>query len=195
MNIPGFTAGISLYKTKRHYRLGVSASGVSPLGPQDSLAPNAFVTPAGCSIRTGSHYPAEISDCSFLSGGTGKACCDVNGYQGCCGGCWTKPVDSACGECCVAPQRCCEGTCVGKDEPDPCLPGEMCCEGGCIPVTNNPAHCGECGKKCLQYQKCVNSRCCYPQDIIAVIALLLCIPTFGAGCETIYEQLQQEACP
>ena len=198
MNIPGFTAGISVYKTKLHYRLGVSASGVSPLSPPNSQT---FVTPAGC-------YPVKINDCPFPgSPAYLKQCCDQEGTHGCCGGCWINPVDSACGECCSLPATCCEGTCVQPGDPDPCGPGQKCCAGTC--ATSNPSskcctdvgadpeHCGHCGHKCNQWQNCVNGECCYSLGAIAEIAFLICIATFGAGCQTIYEQLQKElpVCP
>ena len=200
MNIPGFTAGISVYKTKLHYRLGVSASGVSPLSSQHFQAANAFVTPAGCD-------PVEVGSCPLGGPSYLKGCCDAEGFQGCCGGCWTTPVDSSCGECCPPGARCCEGTCLFPGDEDPCGPGWKCCAGTCAVnnpssqcctnVTEDPEHCGDCGHKCNQWQQCANGKCCYPLGIIAVIALFLCIPTFGAGCQTIYEQLQKElpVCP
>jgi hypothetical protein len=206
VNIPGFTAGISLYKTKLHYRLGVGASGVSTLGPQDSYAPNAFVTPMGlpsCCGAKGGCVPPRTTP-----GGPGGACnsdelacCDINGLVGCCAGCFTQPNESSCGMCCMPPGQCLCGACVMPGE-NPCAPGQMCCAGACVQVTNNREHCGSCGNKCSSFQQCVTGKCCFPQDELMGLAVLICGiaaemgKNWGPDCvTTIYEGLETYACP
>jgi hypothetical protein len=172
--MPGFTAGSSVYKTRMHYRLGVGASGAL-----HSHISDVFVTPAVCKATKACPDP----------------CCIDGVLHGCCvGGTVCKDSKGNCTECCHPPGRCCNGNCIQPGE-NPCPAGQLCCTKGCVDVSTDPEHCGDCSTKCRQYQQCVNGQCCYPRSVIAEVAIILCIGTLGVGCETIYEQLLQEACP
>lgn len=170
MTIPGFTAESSVYKTRMHYRLGVGAPSASHPHSHDSHISDVFVTPAGvCTPSKRCHNPC----CVY---GAWSECCDPDAV--------CKDSDGNCTQCCRPPKKCCAGTCNGNN------PSSQCCTS----VSTDPENCGDCGNQCQQGQNCVNGQCCYPQELIIVLALLLC---WGIGCQSIYEQLLQEypVCP
>lgn len=178
--MPGFTAGSSIYKTKMHYRLGIGASGALHLRLHNSYLSDVVVTPAACEPTKTCPNP----------------CCIDGIEHGCCiGGTVCKDSKGNCTVCCHPPNKCCNGQCIGPHDKNPCPAGQVCCTNACVDVGTDPEHCGHCSTKCRQHQQCVKGLCCYPESVIAEVAAILCIGTLGVGCEAIYEQLLQEACP
>ena len=133
-------------------------------------------------------------------------------WETCCNGRCIAQRDDACGcpaRSCQPGHRCCDVTiatrdglvdvfkCIDADSDrnncgscgNQCPPGQSCCGGKCC---STPCCGGQC---CSHFAKCMNGRCCYPEDVIATAAAILCIFTLGSDCDAIFQQLQAQACP
>lgn len=182
MNIPGFSAHAALYRTRYVY----AASSASSAG---EAAPLGRIELAAC---------CGVGECSSQGCGSDPGVCA--NHELCCR---TKTDESCYDPAATGHTACCcssgwivqDGTHCGCGPA--CEADQMCCDGSCTDLQNDPHHCGSCGGQCSRWQTCSQGHCCYTEGAIALISLIICIATFGAGCDTIFEQLMQNlpVCP
>ena len=134
LNMPGFTAETSLYKTRGRYHIAVS----------DAIYSNSVISQL--------HPPPGL--CAKASRfcrdpGQGGQWCDI--LDRCFDDSGCSPGLSLCGTMCkdltTDPSNC--GACGTS-----CGPGSVCCGGTCSNLSNDRMNCGACGVSC-------SSGCCY----------------------------------
>jgi hypothetical protein len=222
--LPGFSAASSLYQSRRVYGgYNPSHAGNIPLSVSlDWVVPaNGTIPGSWCDANT--HCPAGSTCCQRVTqGGVPYAeCTDLLTDPNNCGSCLYQCRSGVCcdGRCIAQTDNACG--CPAR----PCPPGHKCCMvfngyeavSKCVDVTGNIQHCGGCdhrctsgqaccdgtccsgpccgGKCCSHFAKCVDERCCYPEAVIATAAAIMCLLTLGSDCDSIYQQLQSQACP
>ncbi len=81
-------------------------------------------------------------------------------------GCRVECTDGACPADLACTELGDKALCVAKDAPniDICSPGFTRCDGVCLRVTEDPAHCGACGKACAVGAVCVSAQCACPDE-------------------------------
>jgi hypothetical protein len=162
VNVPGFSADASLYKSRARYRTA----------DQSGYDSGSAVTMA---IRGGGFCIPRCGPCTSSLGfptGCGQSCltntCDnkEQSCSGCSNPCWgghfcggkCKNTSSdpnncgACGNVCAGGATCTNGVCA-------CPPGLMNCNGTCVDTSSDPNNCSACGVTCSGSQVCCKGTC------------------------------------
>lgn len=136
MNMPGFSAEASAYRTLTHYQGIASRNGNAESFP---FVAEAHVIPGIGGAGEGCRCPPHSTPCvPDPSSSTGCASLLVN--------CDCGVVGIPCWGC-----------------PGGCQPvGSIKCDGICTDVRSNPQHCGSCGHACPAGQSCSNGACVCP---------------------------------
>ena len=155
MNMPGFSAEASVYRSLIHYQITATRSGNSK---SFSFNAEARVIP-GLGIGPGCRCPPHTTTCvpdSFSETG-----------------CISLLVNCDCG---VTALPCwgCPGGCQQV--------GSIKCDGICTDVRSNPQHCGSCGHACPSGQICSNGACVCPPGLTNCNGTCVTCPV-GGQCQ------------
>ena len=142
MNLPGFTAEASVYKTRRHYRV--------------ACTPHVLVDGRGV-------LPHRIEQKIY------PAFQDQNCLNDCLQNCGSVCVGSDKGSCiriCARENAACRISCEIPGNPPnggggmtACAPGLINCSGLCVDASVDPSNCGGCGVMCPTGSPCCGGGC------------------------------------
>jgi len=166
MRLPGFTADVTLYRSKHHYRTAGESRLVS-VGPSvvaalDHPCELEFVECARkCGIRSDSLFSLRCYEiCGAIYGDcqcelSGKAICNYR-----CVDLLTDP--DHCGDCDVScyGAPCNNGTCCSSGSTT------LCPDGSCTDTNTDPNNCGGCGNACSSGETCQTGTCCAGETIV-----------------------------
>jgi len=95
-------------------------------------------------------------DCDLVPCGHMGAACETG--ADCCGRlvCRDAEVGGICGG-----QIDCQGRCAPPSRFRTCPRGQALCHLRCVDLQTDPEHCGGCGLRCQEGQRCVGGKCCW----------------------------------
>ena len=184
MTLPGFSAGLSLYRSALRYCLsaahdqagGVILQELPSQTPSSDLTigpfPHLLCEPClldpilGCAKQCVS-CPGPVPDerCTPIRLPCPASDCCPPGQ----GPCYLSGASKFCcqpGQSCCNPEKsfCCpQGwSCCDPENKVCCPPGATCCFGTCVDVSSDPQNCGSCRSACSQGLTCVNGQCVCP---------------------------------